>query len=377
MIDFNKIYESAVRCFRLIIMEKVEADDCNLSGTERKIIRKYSDEELLNKELDVFNSVDHLSAYSNFLISVRKSEKARRVKLYRSAAGIAAAVITLAFVIGNLYSNGDKVTIVNKYAVNDAKSVLLITSNGETYSTSGNITVEGDRVVAESSSLISKKTSTNISKINELITPEGVRQKITLPDGSVVWLNAMSSLTFPSEFEDTARVVMLSGEAFFDVTKSAKPFIVKIENASVRVYGTTFNVSSYAKASLSYVSLYTGSVGFKTERGSLMLTPGYYAELDNSNLLISEPRENFSDLPDWMRGRIEFFSQPLDRVFEVISRWYGVDYELLCGAENLEVTITISDKTSIDELIELLKMTQNISILNENNKLIIAKKQNK
>jgi hypothetical protein len=335
--------------------------------------RDIKGEDLINSEVDVFNSVDHLSAYSNFLISVRKSEKARRVKLYRSAAGIAAAVITLAFVIGNLYSNGDKVTIVNKYAVNDAKSVLLITSNGETYSTSGNITVEGDRVVAESSSLISKKTSTNISKINELITPEGVRQKITLPDGSVVWLNAAGSLKFPSEFDDSARVVILSGEAFFDVIKSAKPFIVKIENASVRVYGTTFNISSFKNASVSNISLYTGSIGLRTENSSLMLMPGYYAELDNNNLVISEPQENFSDTPDWMRGRMEFFSKPLNKVFEVISRWYGFDYELLAGAENLEVTIMISDKTSLEELIELLKMTQNISVIHENNKLIISK----
>ena len=104
-----------------------------------------------------------------------------------------------------------------------------------------------------------------------------------------------------------------------------------------------------------------------------MLSPGFYAELNNINLTISEPKENFSDSPDWMRGRMEFFSQPLNKVFEVIGRWYNIDYELMNGAEDLEVTITISDKTSLEELIELLKMTQNISVLRNDNKLIIAK----
>ncbi len=376
MTGFEKISESALRCFKRLMLGEEGAEDYEISDSERRIIEKYSDESSLNRELDIFNSIDYSKAYSKFLNAVRKSKRERRSKLFlRAAAGIAAAaVIAVALVIGGVFRYSGGVTIINKYAVGDSKRVLLITPDGETYSTSGDIKVEGQKVIAAKRDLLSKnETEPRVSKINELITPEGVRQKITLPDGSVVWLNAGSSLKFPSEFEDSARVVALSGEAFFDVTKSAKRFIVKIANADVRVYGTTFNISSYSNASVSNVSLYTGSVGLRSERGSLMLSPGFYAELNNINLTISEPKENFSDSPDWMRGRMEFFSQPLNKVFEVIGRWYNIDYELMNGAEDLEVTITISDKTSLEELIELFKMTQNISVLRNDKKLIIAK----
>lgn len=378
MTGFEKISESALRCFKRLMLGKDAAEDYEVSDTERKIIEKYSDESRLNTELDKFNSIDYSRAHLKFLEAVRKSKHDRRHRLFiRSAAGIAAAaVVIIAIVMGGIFREEGGVTVVNKYAVGDNRKVLLITPDGETYTTSGDIKVDQNKVIAEKSNLISKgDNSSPRLKINEVRTPVGVRQKISLPDGSLVWLNAGSSLKFPTEFEDTARVIVLVGEAYFDVKKSTKPFVVKIENADVRVYGTTFNVSSYSKESVSSVSLYTGSVGIRSERSSVMLTPGYYSEINNKNLVISSPKENFADSPDWMRGRLEFVSQPMYKVFEVIGRWYGVDYELLEGVGGLEVTIMISDKTTLEELVELLTMTQNISVLNENEKLIIARKQ--
>lgn len=376
MTGFEKISESALRCFRWLILGDEDVKGCNLSDTERKIIEKYSDVDVLQRELDLFDSIDNSKAFLKFVESVRKSARERRAKLLRRTfIGVsAAAVILLLIVAGGVFGGGDDVTVVNKYALAESEKVLLITSEGETYSTSGEIKVEDEKVVAEKSNLIStERDNAEQVKINELITPAGVRQKITLPDGSIVWLNAASSLKFPTNFDDTARVVKLCGEAYFDVVKSSRPFIVKIENASIMVYGTTFNISSYQSASLSNISLYTGSIGLKTERSSIKLIPGHYVEIDNMTQLISDPEENFSDSPDWMRGRMEFLSQPLGKVFEVISRWYGVNYEISPEIRNLEVTIMISDKTSLEELSELLEMTQNISVLNKNNKLVITK----
>lgn len=376
MTGFEKISDSALRCFKWLILDKEAVKDYEISETERRIIDKYSNENTLNEELDKFNSINSSKAFKKFTGLVNKSTKANKIRLFvRVVEGIAAAaVISIALILGGVFRNGEEITLINKYAQGDSKSVILITSEGKTYSTSGDIKVEENKVVAARSELIS--VNADISKknnINELITPKGVRQKVILPDGSVVWLNSESSLMFPSEFDDTARVVKLTGEAYFDVVKSDKTFIVKIEKADISVYGTTFNVSSYKNSLVSNVSLYSGSVGLRTQSGSLILTPGYYAEMDNTQLTISEPKENFSSSPDWIRGRMEFVSQPLYKVFEVIGRWYNIDYELLSSAKNLEATIVISDKTSLNDLIELLEMTQNISIERQNNKLIIEK----
>jgi hypothetical protein len=107
-----------------------------------------------------------------------------------------------------------------------------------------------------------------------------------------------------------------------------------------------------------------------------MLNPGFNVQIDNLTSDISGPAGNINKSPDWMRGRLEFYSQPLYKVFEVIQRWYGVEYEISEDARNLEVTVIICDTISFEELTGLLVLAQKIEIIKDENKIYISKINN-
>lgn len=106
-----------------------------------------------------------------------------------------------------------------------------------------------------------KTDASSVAKVE--ITPKGKRSKISLPDGSQVWLNADSKLTYTEDFGEKKRELSLTGEAFFDVVKNPdKPFIIHVDKASVRVLGTSFNVKSYSSDASIETSVVSGKVAF-------------------------------------------------------------------------------------------------------------------
>src|SRR5690606_2730376 len=136
--------------------------------------------------------------------------------------------------------------------------------------------------------------------------PKGMQYQLTLPDGSQVWLNAASSITFPVQFPGTKRVVKLSGEAFFDVRHdAAKPFIVQTRLQSLEVLGTSFNVSAYADDGYVKTSLVSGSVRIdRTGHGhapnpSLVLKPGEESVAKADNNAIKRSKVDTQHIATW------------------------------------------------------------------------------
>jgi hypothetical protein len=376
MINFQNIDQSVQYCIRKIFNIQPDVSSALPGNETDEIIRKYSDDSQTEAALIQFNSVDSDKAYAKFANSVKAREIKRRreriVKLFYFSVP-AAAILIIALFLTGIDKSG--VTVINREAFDKSGEVLLITDKGSHYSTQGEIKIIDKEIRASKKKPIDIEIPVNITEeqINQLVTPRGIRQKITLSDGTVVWVNSGSRLSFPTEFKDSIRRVSLTGEAFFDVSKSAKPFIVKLNTGEVRVFGTTFNIVSYENSTSSDISLYTGSVKVITSGMSLMLDPGYNVQINNMTSLISAPVVNQNDSPDWMRGRMEFYSQPLSKVFEVIERWYGVECELADDTRDLPVTIIVSDKTIFTELAELLELTQTIKINIERNRVLITK----
>jgi len=365
-----------------------------LNEKEKKIVEKLSDKNNLKRDLDLYNSIDKERAFRRFAEIVKASNnrtdttnaninvvsggaklRFKRYLLYGSAA-IAASLIILFYIFSP--EKREEITLINSFAVNPVSQVILKTEDGKQYTTSGEIKIAKSQITADEKELVSVNSDTvALEKINAVITPKGVRQKVVLSDETIVWLNSETKLSFPIDFSGDSRVVTLEGEAFFDVKKSAKPFIVNIGDKAVKVHGTTFNLSSYHAVSTSVVSLYTGSVEIITPFSSYMLAPGYHIEIDNSSNEISCPIENRSASPDWIRGRIEFYRQPLSKIFETISRWYAIDYILDSDVKDLKAIILVSDKITLDELIDLLQLTENISITYEEKTIKVTSKTKK
>ena len=160
---------------------------------------------------------------------------------------------------------------------------------------------------------------------NTLATPRGGQYQLTLPDGSKVWLNAASSLRYPTAFTGKDREVELTGEAYFEVAKNAeKPFKVKVNDLTVDVPGTSFDIMAYTDEPAVRTSLLDGAVRVEQGNTALLLHPGQQAGLVNSELRLTgemDPEEVLA----WKNGLFKFNGAGIETVMRQISRWYNVD----------------------------------------------------
>ena len=157
------------------------------------------------------------------------------------------------------------------------------------------------------------------------------KKTLTLNDGTTVWLNDNSQLTYPTAFSDDTRVVQLTGEAFFDVTKNpAKPFIIETNKSKVTVLGTSFNVRSRLAENLTEVLVKTGKVRLENSAGDkkVELTPNQKGIHDVSNDSVTEMEEkNMNDLA-WHNDKLIFLNTPLNEVLDDLQRLFDVEISL-------------------------------------------------
>ncbi len=165
---------------------------------------------------------------------------------------------------------------------------------------------------------------------NEISTPNGGQFQVVLPDGSKVWLNATSTLKYPSRFSSKERVVELSGEAYFEVNKQNIPFYVQTNTQRIEVLGTQFNVNAYEDGNGVKTTLLEGSVKIRAGSGSddtidVSLKPGEQASLIDKKIKVT--KVDASQSVAWKEGLFSFQGADLETVMSEFSRWYGVNVE--------------------------------------------------
>ncbi len=173
-----------------------------------------------------------------------------------------------------------------------------------------------------------------ISNLTTKQTAAGQKTRIFLPDRSVVWLNAESSISYPEDFSDTAREVYLTGEAYFEVEKDQeRPFRVQAKELTITALGTAFNVRAHENEGLIQVALAEGKVSVEGKEYFDHLEPGEAIAADKVNASPGKIRFtkydiNIANTTAWKDGVLVFESQKLSRVFETLERWYGVRIHL-------------------------------------------------
>ena len=191
--------------------------------------------------------------------------------------------------------------------------------------------------------------------------PHGARTSFTLPDGSVVWLNSGSTLSYPSEFTDN-RSLELEGEAYFEVEKSEKPFVVATALGKVEVTGTTFNVKVLSDENQFETTVEEGSVLVSSVGVPQVarLTPGIQARLENGKLEMARVETDL--FTSWKEGKIIFRRAFLPDVAQRLERWYNVRIELADDPrlQKIHYTGTL-EMESFSEVLELLKITASIN----------------
>jgi transmembrane sensor len=218
------------------------------------------------------------------------------------------------------------------------------------------------------------------SEQNIVENGKGEKTILYLPDGTKVWLNAESRISYAESFENSqTREVVLEGEAFFDVTEDkTKPFIVKTSQLQVKVLGTSFNVRSYGSQKTVETTLVRGSV--MIELNEKQSTSGNEPILlkDNERAVYSTVSKQLSlqsvqaeSETSWRVGKLSFVNKPFNEIEEELERWYGVDIILEDGASaDCRFSTTIENEP-INKILELFKTTSGIAYEIDNNTIVI------
>lgn len=208
--------------------------------------------------------------------------------------------------------------------------------------------------------------------MQRLSTPRGMDFKVLLPDGSEVWLNAESTIEFPSAFTGSERIVKLRGEAYFKVARNEEqPFVVNTEHMSVKVLGTEFNLKSYTEET-PHVSLVKGKVEvLNSDDGSVgtCLKPGQDAWVDAQGSMHVREVDTYA-VTQWVRGYFFFDDAPLVDILRELSRWYN------CGvvfnnraAMNRRLHFSASREGNLNQAIENLNACSKAKITIDGNNL--------
>lgn len=209
---------------------------------------------------------------------------------------------------------------------------------------------------------------------NKLTTPNGGSYQIELPDGSQVWLNAASSISFPSSFSGNTREVAITGEAYFEVKHDAeKPFIVRSGNTIIRDIGTRFNVMAYADESVKKVTLQEGAVEV-THAGDnqkQLLTPGQQVQVSPTGKFTWIKQIDADAAIAWKEGRFNFQDADLQTVMRQLSRWYNVEVIYANGIPDLEFIGQVQRDLPLSEVLKGLRMSGVHFKLEQGRRLIV------
>ena len=194
---------------------------------------------------------------------------------------------------------------------------------------------------------------------NTLSTPRGGQYKILLPDGTQVWLNAASEITYPTVFTGGKREVSIEGEAYFEVAKNPQqPFIVKTDNnMQVEVLGTHFDVNAYADENTVKTTLLEGSVKVTGASGTKMLQPGEQMQMNKTGELKVVEGVDVESMVAWKEGIFNFEEADITAVMRELSRWYDVDVVYEGAMPKVLFTAIISKNNNINQVLNMLETT--------------------
>lgn len=263
----------------------------------------------------------------------------------------------------------------------------LTLADGRTYDlntiTERNLLVQpGTTIDKSKGEVIYGKNSINDGAVayNVLKTPLGGQYKIVLPDGSRAWLNAGSSLKYPTTFKGNRRDVEMTGEVYFEIEPDkSRPFLVRVadknrngKDMEITVLGTHFNISSYGDEPTMQTTLLEGSVRVKKDEVTKVLTPGQQARV-----IAGEPVHDIAvktvdteSVVAWKEGRFEFNGN-IREIMRQISRWYDVDVKYEGNVERKSFAGTISRKNNVSEVLKMLEMTGGIQFRIDDRKITV------
>jgi transmembrane sensor len=219
----------------------------------------------------------------------------------------------------------------------------------------------------------------NTSPDNVLRTPYGGEYKVTLADGSKVWLNAGSSLKYPTAFNGNNRTVEIKGEGYFEVAENkAKPFrVLTDDGAEVKVLGTKFNVKSYDGEKEVTTTLVSGAVAVQYGTEQKNIKPNQQAIVSSEGITVkTRSKEEVTQALAWKNGQINFEGETAQSILKQLERWYVVDTRVETGTPETTLTGNVDRTASLDDVLKLLNTTNESVFFKLDGHTVVAKAKN-
>lgn len=373
----------------ITLEERKQLEDwLNESARHRELFEKYNNPAFLSSvdlEKDMKESQE---AYLDFMKRLKSTNTVHRFawKKYVAAA-VLIAFVSVAAITVYLYNDGEshsptELAEVTDRSVDtvpgDSTDILLITASGEkipVQSSQKMLSVSSGSIkIGEESIEDRVQTKAPDSEVvyNTLKILRGKRFKMQLSDGTLVWLNADSEITFPSSFDGKERKVLAKGELFFEVTEDkAKPFIVETPTGRIRVLGTAFNVHCY-KDEVTMTTLVRGKIAYSLGEDSVILTSGQQCVVEDNRLSVREV--DTYDYVSWIDEVLVFKDKKLDEIMNTLSRLYDVDiYYENPELKRLPFTGSFKQYENLDKIVRMIEECGLIHIRQDGNTLIISK----
>ncbi|WON92605.1 MULTISPECIES: FecR family protein [unclassified Sphingobacterium] len=374
-----------------LILQKMQG---TLTGEDRFFLESWLQESERNKQIfqrcldeklqrDAYTRLQDFETRRNFeslkaKISFHTSKKGPGL-LKRLLPYVAAASVLLALsVVWYWNKDSNRLVETQREGVNDrlpaSHQAVITLSDGRQYALN-----KGEKQVVIDGGGIRYEDGHEVAPINAAVsarieTPRGGIYEVTLPDGTLVKLNAGTTLSYPTVFAKDKREVTLLGEAYFEVAKKKdQPFIVHTKNQQVQVLGTHFNINAYQTSVPTKTTLLEGKVMVTTLLGSKKVTllPGDQSV--NTGTLLTKHPVNVQQEMAWVYGKFNFDGKSLRQVMDELSQWYAIDVVYKGDVPDVSFFGGTFRTSKLSTILKILK-DQDLSYhLTENGKLIIEK----
>lgn len=334
-------------------------------------------------DLDM-NSAKH-AIWSRLSLELEQPKANRSLYTYMAVAAAAIAFFVIGAYFFSSPESGQKdkaVTLAKKEDIAPGKvGATLTLANGKKIrladAANGQLAEESGVVITKSADgqLIYhiEGRDSAISQINTLTTAKGETYQVHLPDGSLVYLNAASSLSYNTSLaENGKRMVQLSGEGYFEIAKDKlHPFVVKTDKEEIEVLGTHFNVNSYADDEVKKTTLLEGSVRFSALGVSKMLKPGQQARLSNGRIRVDEVDTDVAVA--WKNNEFLVESERIQTIMKMVERWYNVEVIYVGAQSNERFSGGVSRFDKVSKVLDIVESTGEAHFEIKGRKIYVSK----
>lgn len=304
-----------------------------------------------------------------------RSTQRRRRWMYAAAAVLAAGMITSSIYFLQKTETPAPVAVAvkkNPLAPGSNKATLILADNSViSLDSTGNgaLAMQGNTQIVNTNGALTYQGNNNNTKAmyNTVATPRGGQYQLTLADGSRVWLNAASSIRFPAAFTGRERLVEITGEVYFEISKNAAmPFHVKVKSPkaandmNITVLGTNFNVMAYPDEQTIRTTLVEGAVQLVQGTQSSVLKPGYQASILPEGGPFEVAAADVEQALAWKEGKFRFRNTNIRVIMRQLARWYDIEVAYDGNLSDIDLTGVISRREDAGALLKALETTQRV-----------------